>query len=41
MQQFAISDADDPMPLLASILKDIAGETIPKTVVVPKHFNEP
>ena len=41
LQQSAISDADDPMPLVTSILKDIAEETIPKTSAVPKRFNKP
>ena len=37
----AIADADDPMSLFTSILKDIAEETIPKTSAVPKRFNKP
>ena len=41
LHQSAISDADDPMSLFTSILKDIAEETIPKTSVVPKRFNKP
>ena len=40
-QQSAIADADDPMSLFTSILKDIAEETIPKTSAVTKHFSEP
>ena len=31
-----IADADDPMSLFTSILKDIAEETIPKISAVPK-----
>ena len=41
LQQYAIADADDPISLFASILKDIAEETIPKTSAVPKRFNNP
>ena len=41
LQQSAIADADDPMSLFTSILKDIAEETIPKTSTVPKRFNKP
>ena len=41
MHQSAIADADDPMSLFTSILKDIAKETIPKTSAVPKRFNKP
>ena len=41
LQQSAIADADDPMSLFTSILKDIAEETIPKTSAVPKRFNKP
>ena len=41
LHQSAITDADDPMPLFTSILKDIAEETIPKTSAVPKRFNKP
>ena len=41
LQQSAISDADDPMSLFTSILKDIAEVTIPKTSAVPKRFNKP
>ena len=41
LHQSAIADADDPMSLLTSILKDIAEETIPKTSAVPKRFNKP
>ena len=41
LHQSAISDADDPMSLFTSILKDIAEETIPKTSAVPKRFNKP
>ena len=37
----AIAVADDPMSLFTFILKDIAGETIPKTSAVPKRFNKP
>ena len=36
-----IADADDPMSLFTSILKDIAEETIPKTSAVPKRSNKP
>ena len=38
--QSSIADADDPMSLFTSILKDIAEETIPKTSAVPKRFNK-
>ena len=31
LHQSAMNDADDPMSLFISILKDIAEETIPKT----------
>ena len=41
LHQSVIADADDPMSLFTSILKDIAEETIPKTSAVPKHFNKP
>ena len=41
LQQSVMNDADDPMSLFTSILKDIAEETIPKTSAVPKHFNKP
>ena len=41
LHQSAISDADDPMSLVTSILKDIAEESIPKTSAVPKRFNKP
>ena len=41
LHQSAITDADDPMSLFTSILKDIAEETIPKTSAVPKRFNKP
>ena len=41
LQQSAIADADDPMSLFTSILKDIAEETISKTTAVPKRFNKP
>ena len=41
LHQSAIADADDPMSLFTSILKDIAEETIPKTSAVPKRFNKP
>ena len=41
LHQSAIVDADDPMSLFTSILKDIAEETIPKTSAVPKRFNKP
>ena len=41
LQQSSISDADDPMSLFTSILKDIAEETIPKTSAVPKRFSKP
>ena len=41
LRQSAISDADDPMSLFTSILKDIAEETIPKTSAVPKRSNKP
>ena len=34
-------DADDPMSLVTSILKDIAEKSIPKTSAVPKRFNRP
>ena len=40
LHQSAIVDADDPMSLFTSILKDIAEETIPKTSAVPKRFNK-
>ena len=33
----SIADADDPMSLCTSILKDIADETVPNTSVVPKR----
>ena len=36
----AIADADDPLSLFTSIMKDIAEETIPKTSAVPKRFNK-
>ena len=39
--QSAIADADDPMSLFTSILKDIAEQTIRKTSAVPKRFNKP
>ena len=41
LQESAITDADYPMSLFTSILKDIAEETIPKTSAVPKRFNKP
>ena len=41
LHQSAIADADDPLSLFTSILKDIAEETIPKTLAVPKRFNKP
>ena len=41
LQQSAIADADDPMSLFTSILKDIAEETIPKNSAVPKRSNKP
>ena len=41
LHQSAIADADVPMSLFTSILKDIAEETIPKTSAVPKRFNKP
>ena len=41
LHQSAIADADDPMSLFTSILKDIAEETISKTSAVPKHSNKP
>ena len=41
LHQSAIADADDPMSLYTSILKDIAEKTIPKTSAVPKRFNKP
>ena len=41
LHQSAIADIDDPMSLFISILKDIAEETIHKTLAIPKHFNEP
>jgi len=41
LHQTAIDDADDPMSLFTSILKDIADETVPKTSAVPKRFNKP
>ena len=41
LHQSAITDADNPMSLFISILKDIAEETIPKTSAVPKRFNKP
>ena len=41
LQQSAISDADDPMSLFTSILKDSAEKTIPKTLAVPRRFNKP
>ena len=41
LHQSAITDADDPMSLFTSILKDIAEETIPMTSAVPKRFNKP
>ena len=41
LHQSAIADADDPMSLFTSILKDIAEETIPKMFAVPKRFNKP
>ena len=40
MHQSAMNDADDPMSLFISILKDIAEQTIPNTLAVPKHFNK-
>ena len=40
LHQSAMNDADDPMFLFTSILKDIAEETIPKTSAVPKHLNK-
>ena len=36
----AITNADDPMASITSILKDIAEDTIPKTSTVPKCFNK-
>ena len=36
-----MNDADDPMSLFTSILKDIAEETIPKTTAVSKRLNKP
>ena len=36
-----MNDADDPMSLFTSILKDIAEQTIPKTSAVPKRLNKP
>ena len=39
LNQSAITDV--PMSLFTSILKDIAEETIPKTLVVPKRYNKP
>ena len=41
LHQSAITDADVPMCLFTSILKDIAEETIPTTSAVPKRFNKP
>ena len=41
LHQSSITDADDPMSLFTSILKDIAEETIPKILAVPKRFNKP
>ena len=41
LHQSAIADANDPISLVTSNLKDIAEETIPKTSGVPKHFNKP
>ena len=40
LHQYAIADADDPMSLFTSILKDIAEKNIPKTSAVPKRFNK-
>ena len=40
LHQSAIADADDPMPLFTSILKDIAEKSIHKTSAVPKRFNK-
>ena len=40
LRQSAIADADNPMSLFTSILKDIAEETIPKTSAVPKRSNK-
>ena len=37
---FAITDVDDPMSSLTSILKAIAEKTIPKTSLVQKRFNK-
>ena len=39
LHQSAIVDADDPMSLFTSILKNIAEEIIPKTLAVPKGFS--
>ena len=33
--------ADDPMSLLPSILKEIAEQTIPKTLSMAKRFSKP
>ena len=41
LYQPAIADADDPISLFTSILKDIAEESIHETSVVPKRFNKP
>ena len=38
IHQSAIAD-DDPMSLFTSILKDIAEETVSKTLVVQKRFS--
>ena len=34
-----MNDADEPMSIFTSILKDIVEESIPKTLTVPKRLN--
>ena len=41
LHQSAITDADDPMSLFTSVMKDIEEKTISKTSAVPKRFNKP
>ena len=36
LHQSAMNDADDPMSLFTSILKDITEQTIPKTSALPQ-----
>ena len=41
LHQSTITDADDPMSLFNSILKDIVEKIIPGTLALSKRFNKP